>query len=89
MKWLGRIFTTILTIPMIISFILLLIIVLLLAQVNDTALSPGFYNHQMRKADMYNFVYDELLPVALDEAEEEMDDSSNFTMDISAIKGDI
>ena len=89
MKWLGRILTTILTIPMIISFILLLIIVLLFTQVNDTVLNAGFYNHQMRKADMYNFVYDELLPAALDEAEEEMDDSSDFTMDISAIKDDI
>jgi len=76
---------------MIISFILLLIIVLLFTQVNDTVLNAGFYNHQMRKADIYNFVYDELLPVALDEAEEEMekDDSSDFTMDISAIKDDI
>lgn len=91
MKWLGRILTTILTIPAIISFILLLIIVLLFTQVNDTALNAGFYNHQMRKADIYNFVYDELLPAALDEAEEEMekDDSSDFTMDISAIKDDI
>jgi hypothetical protein len=91
MKWLGRILNTIITIPMIIGFILLLIMLLLFTQVYDTALSAGFYNHQMRKADIYNFVYDELLPVALDEAEEEMekDDSSDFTVDISAIKDDI
>jgi len=91
MKWLGRILNTIITIPMIIGFILLLIMLLLFTQVYDTALSAGSYNHQMRKADIYNFVYDELLPLALDEAEEEMekDDSSDFTVDISAIKDDI
>jgi len=84
-------FRWILTIPMIISFILLLIIVLLVTQVNDTLLNPGFYNDQMRQADMYNFVYDELLPVALDEAEEEMekDDSSDFDIDITAIKDEL
>ena len=91
MKWLGRVLNTIITIPMIIGFILLLIMLLLFTQVYDTALSAGSYNHQMRKADIYNFVYDELLPLALDEAEEEMekDDSSDFTVDISAIKDDI
>jgi len=87
MIWIRRI----LTIPMIISFILMLIVVLLLTQVNDTLLSPGFYNDQMRQADMYNFLYDELLPAALDEIEEEMeeDDSSDFDIDISAIKDDL
>ena len=84
-------FRRILTIPVIISFILLLIFVLLITQVNDTLLNPGFYNDQMRQADMYNFVYDELLPVALDEVEEEMetDDPSDFDMDISAIEDEL
>jgi len=54
---------------MIISFILVLVLALLITQVNDTVLNPGFYNDQMQQADVYNFLYDELLPVALDEAE--------------------
>ncbi|TET76009.1 MAG: hypothetical protein E3J42_02360 [Dehalococcoidia bacterium] len=84
-------FRRILTIPVIISFSLLLIFVLLITQVNDTLLNPGFYNDQMRQADMYNFVYDELLPVALDEVEEEMekDDSTDFAIDISAIEDEL
>ncbi len=84
-------FRRILTIPMIIGFIFTLIFVLLITQVNDTVLNPGFYNDQMRQADMYNFVYDELLPVALDEVEEEMetDDSSDFDIDISAIEDEL
>ncbi len=84
-------FRRILTIPMIIGFIFTLIVVLLVTQVNDTVLNPGFYNDQMRQADVYNFVYDELLPVALDEVEEEMetDDSSDFDIDISAIEDEL
>ena len=84
-------FRRILTIPVIIGFILLLIFVLLITQVNDTLLNPGFYNDQMRKADVYNFLYDELLPVALDEVEEEMekDDSTDFAIDISAIEDEL
>jgi hypothetical protein len=83
MIWVRRI----LAIPPIIIFVILFIIVLVVTQVNSTVGSPGFYNDQMRQADIYNFIYDELLPTALDEIE--TDDSSDMPIDISDIKDDL
>ena len=40
-------------------------------RVNDTVLSDGFYAEQLREGDVYNFFYDELLPLLIDEASEE------------------
>ena len=40
-------------------------------RVNDTVLSSGFYVSQLRDADAFNFFYDDLLPLLIDEASEE------------------
>ncbi len=80
MIWVRRISA----IPLIIIFVILFIAALVLTQVNSTFANPGFYNSQLRRADMYNFVYDEALPAALDEIKE--DDSSDTPIDITNIK---
>ena len=80
-------FRRILMIPLIIIFLVLFIVVLLVTQVNGTVADPGFYNDQMLQADMYNFVYDEVLPAALDEIE--ADAPSDIPIDISDIEGEI
>lgn len=83
MIWVRRI----LAIPLIIIFAVLFIVVLMVTHVNGTVANPGFYNDQMLQADVYNFVYDEALPAALDEIE--TGDASDIPIDISAIEDDI
>ncbi len=83
MIWLRRIAA----IPLIIIFVILFIAVLLVTQVNSSFANPGFYNNQLRQADMYNFVYDKALPAALDEVQ--ADQSSATPFDITNIKNDI
>jgi hypothetical protein len=80
-------FRRILTIPITIIFLVLLVSVLLVTQVTGIVGSRGFYNDQMQKADMYNFVYDDLLPVAIDEIE--IDEEDDIPIDIDAIEDDI
>lgn len=80
-------FRRILTIPLIIIFVVLLIAALLVTQVNGTVGNPEFYNDQLRRADIYNFVYDEVLPAALDEIE--TDASSDIPIDLSAIEDEV
>src|SRR4030042_5754784 len=83
MMWVRRIPA----LPFIIFFFLLFVVVLVVTQTNCAFSNPGFYNDQLRQADMYNFIYDEALPAALDEIE--TDDSSDFQIDIAAIKDDL
>jgi hypothetical protein len=83
MIWVRRI----LAIPLIIFFVILFIVALVITQVNGTFANPGFYNDQLRRADMYNFVYDKALPAALDEIKE--NDSSDIPIDITNIKDEI
>ena len=65
MIWLRRI----LTIPLILIFVVIFVFVLLLTQLNGTLSNPKFYNNQLSQADMYNWIYDDFMPVALDEAQ--------------------
>lgn len=74
-----------LTIPLILFFVIVFIVVLLITQINSTLANPGFYNAQLQKADIYNFVYDEAVPAALDEIET----SEESDVDIQAIKNDV
>ena len=83
MIWVRRLFA----IPLILFFVILFSVVLLITQVNSTFANPGFYNDQLRRADMYNFVYDKALPAALDEVEE--DKPSDIPIDITNIKDEI
>lgn len=82
MIWVRRIFT----IPLIIILIAILCLAVLITQVNGTVANPDFYTNQLEKADVYNFVYDEVLPAALDEID---DETSDFPIDISDIEDDI
>jgi hypothetical protein len=76
-----------LTIPLIVVFVILFIAVLLITQVNSTVGNPKFYNDQLRRVDIYNFVYDEVLPAALDDIE--TDDSSDIPIGLAAIDDEI
>ncbi len=68
MIWLRRV----LSIPLIILFVFTFVLVLFLSHLSGTVGSAGFYNGQMRKAHVYDWVYDNLTPAALDEAGLEM-----------------
>jgi hypothetical protein len=46
-------------------FIIIFIPVLVLYRVNSTVANPGFYADQLRRADVYNFLYDDMLPAAI------------------------
>ncbi len=83
MIWFRRIWT----IPLIIIFVVLLISLLLVSQLNDTIGNPEFYKDHIRQADLYNFVYDEALPAGLDELETGA--FSDVPIEISAIKDNV
>jgi hypothetical protein len=76
-------FRRILTVPLIIICVALLVVILPISQLNDTAGNSKFYNDQLQKADVYNFIYDELMPTGLDELE------SGHLSDIPIDTGDI
>ena len=61
MIWIRRFFAVLLGI----LFIPLLIVTLIILRSNDTLLSADFYVDQLRKADLFNFLYDEALPAAV------------------------
>lgn len=73
-----------LTIPLIVIFVILLIVVLLITQVNDTVANPSFYTDRLQEADIYNFLYEEIVPAGMDELEEQ--DSTDVPIDIEALK---
>lgn len=83
MIWLRRISA----VPLIIIFVILFIGLLAVTQINNSFANSGFYNDQLQQADMYNFVYDEALPAALDEVQ--ADQSSSTPFDITDIKDEI
>lgn len=83
MIWLRRI----LTIPLILIFVVIFVLVLLLTQLNGTLGNPKFYNNQLSQADMYNWIYADFMPAALDKAQVGL--SSDIPFPISAIKNDL
>ena len=50
-------------------FVILFIPVLVVYRVNSTVGNPGFYIDQLRRADIYNFLYSDVLPGALQNVE--------------------
>ncbi len=50
-------------------FVILFISFLLISRVNSTVGSPDFYIDQLRQADIYDFLYTDVLPVALERTE--------------------
>ena len=66
MIWIRRFFAVLLGI----LFIPLLLVTLIILRSNDTLLSADFYVDQLRKADLFNFLYDEALPAAVDDIDD-------------------
>ncbi|MFC1945273.1 hypothetical protein ACFLWF_00800 [Chloroflexota bacterium] len=63
MLWLRRI----IAIPLALGFIILFIFLLIVFRVNATVGNPDFYIDQLQQADIYNFIYHDVLPTALEE----------------------
>ncbi|NQT72186.1 MAG: hypothetical protein HQ553_05370 [Chloroflexi bacterium] len=82
--WIRRI----LAIPLIILFFVFFTVALFVTQVNDKLDDTGFYNHHTEKADVYNFFYDEVLPAALDEVEDD-DTSGDIPIKLSPIQDEL
>ena len=80
-------FRRIVAIPLILIALLLFIAALLLTELNSTVANPKFYNEQLVHADIYNFVYDEALPVALDDLE--TNTSSDLPIEVADFKSEI
>ncbi|HEY82453.1 MAG TPA: hypothetical protein G4O01_04085 [Dehalococcoidia bacterium] len=79
MMWLRRA----IILPLALLFIILSILLLVVFRVNATVGNPDFYNEQLRQADIYNFIYTEVLPAALEETE--LGDA-DIGLDISQLK---
>jgi hypothetical protein len=78
-------FRRIVAIPLALVFIILFISLLFVQRVNSTAGNPDFYVDRLRQADIYNFMYHDILPAALDEMEID-EDSSGAPVDIEQLK---
>jgi len=83
MIWLRRI----LAIPLIILFVLTFVLGLVLCHLSGTVGSAGFYNGQMHKAHVYDWMHDSLLPAVLDEAG--VVSPTDFPIDTPELKEDI
>jgi len=77
MIWLRRAFT----LPLILIFTVLVIAAVAVTAVNNTVGTAGFYNHLMTEADIYNYVYNDILPTALDEISTE--NTADLPVDIN------
>lgn len=62
-------------------FIILFIPVLAVYRVNSTVANPGFYVDQLRRADVYHFLYDDVLPAAILQIKQ--GDGGNLSTDFS------
>ena len=65
MIWLRRA----VAIPLALVFVILALLVLVAFRVNATAGNPDFYAEQLQQADVYHFIYNDVLPAALEEVE--------------------
>ena len=63
MIWLRRA----VAIPLALVFVILALLVLVAFRVNATAGNPDFYAEQLQQADVYHFIYNDVLPAALEE----------------------
>ena len=84
MIWLRRVFT----IPLIILLLITFTIALVVTQFDNSFGSAGFYNDQMEKADVYNSIYDDALPAALDDIDEN-DTKGNNPIEFVPIKDEL
>jgi hypothetical protein len=81
------IFRRIVAVILALVFVLLFIPIMLIFRVNDTAGNPQFYVDLLRQNDVYNFAYQQVLPVALDQAGGSAGSNSSFN--ISKYKSNI
>ena len=65
MIWLRRT----IAIPLALITIIIFIPLLVVFRIDGTLANPDFYNEQLSQADIYNFLYDDILPAALEEAD--------------------
>ena len=75
MIWLRRLFT----LPLGVVFFVLLLVTLVLLQVSAMFLNPDFYTEELRDAEVYDFVLDDLLTTFVDEARAKDADEFNST----------
>src|SRR5512136_107984 len=83
MIWLRRV----LAIPLIFVFVLTFVSGLVLCHLSGTVGSAGFYNGQMHKAQVYDWIHESLLPAVLDEAG--VESPTDFPIDTPELKEDI
>jgi len=81
--WLKRAIAVLL----IIASVILLTVLLPVTQLNDTAANPRFYEDRLEEAGVYDSVYDEMLPAALEELE--ADAISDNPVGIAPIRDDL
>jgi len=65
MFWLRRTGAVLLAV----IFVILSLLVMVAFRVNATAGNPDFYAEQLQQADVYHFIYDDVLPSALEESD--------------------
>ena len=70
MIWIRRL----LVVPLLLLFLVLFIVAIVAFRVNGTVLQAGFYTGVLERLDFYNFIYDDALPVALEEAGVDVED---------------
>lgn len=75
-------------IPVTILFLAFFASALVVTQIDSRLGSSGFYQNQMEKADVYNFVYDEALPTKLEEVDRD-DESNSIPVEVSEIDAEI
>ena len=83
MIWIRRFFALLLGV----LFLPLLLATLFFLHVNDTFLKAEFYVNELGKADPFNFLYDELIPVVVDEIGPLEVGETSLKMDRLAEKG--
>ncbi len=76
-----------LAIFLIVLFFPVFLVTLTVLGVNDTFLSADFYIDQLRKADIFNFMYDEVVPAALDEVSQ--DSSQDIPVDLEVVQDEL
>ncbi len=81
MIWLRRF----LAVNLSILFLPIFAAALLLLRVNDTVLSADFYIDQVRQADVFNFLYEEAIPSAVDDMGEV--DVGGAVLDLQGLAG--
>ena len=71
-----------LALVLVLVFLLLFVLTLLAFRINDTVLEADFYTDTLRELDFYNFLYDDAIPAALDDAKEKKERGEEGGLDL-------